>query len=84
MKLIKMHVGGAGAKIWFGVLIYKDKSITSTNVHDNLTFAKNIYVDVNADVIGMRLRFVQQDWVGLLGVAEVSQSSYSSRIYFLL
>jgi hypothetical protein len=83
MKLIKMHVGGAGAKIWFGVLIWKCQSITSISVHEHLTFMKHIYVDVNTDVIVVRLRFAQQEWVGLVGAAEVGLSSYSSRIYSL-
>jgi hypothetical protein len=61
MKLIKMHVGGTGAKILFGILICKGKSLTSISAHDNLTFVKHIYVDMNADVIAMRLRFVLQD-----------------------
>jgi hypothetical protein len=45
MKLIKMHVGGTWAKIWFGILVCKGKSITSINAHDNLTFVKHIYAD---------------------------------------
>jgi hypothetical protein len=61
MKLIKMHIGDAGAKILFGVLVWKGKSLTSISMHDNLTFMKHIYVDVNTDVIIMRLRFMQQD-----------------------
>jgi hypothetical protein len=75
MKLFKMHIGDAGAKIWFGVLIWKGKSLTSISMHDNLTFMKHIYVDVNTDVIIVRLRFMQQDWAGLVGVAGVGQSS---------
>jgi hypothetical protein len=61
MKLIKMHIEDAGAKILFGVLVWKGKSLTSISMHDNLTFMKHIYVDVNTDVIIMRLRFMQQD-----------------------
>jgi hypothetical protein len=61
MKLIKMHIKDAGAKILFGVLVWKGKSLTSISMHDNLTFMKHIYVDVNTDVIIVRLRFMQQD-----------------------
>jgi hypothetical protein len=32
------------------------------SVHDNLMFMKHIYVDMNIDVIIVRLRFVQQEW----------------------
>jgi hypothetical protein len=32
------------------------------NRHDNLTFMKHIYVDVNIDVITVRSKFVLQDW----------------------
>jgi hypothetical protein len=49
-------------------------------VHEHLTFVKHIYVDVNGDVIAVRLSFMQQE---LVGVAEVGPSSYSSQIYFL-
>jgi hypothetical protein len=49
-------------------------------VHEHLTFMKHIYVDVNSDVIAVRLSFVQQE---LVGVAKVGLSSYSSQIYFL-
>jgi hypothetical protein len=80
MKLIRMHVGGAGAKMWFGVLVSKGKSITSISVHEHLTFVKHIYIDVNNDVIAMRLSFVQKE---LVGAAEVGPSSYNSRIYFM-
>jgi ribonuclease HI len=45
--------------IW--VLVWKGKSITSISAYENMTFVKHIYVDVNADVIAVRLRFVQQD-----------------------
>jgi hypothetical protein len=83
MKLIKMHIGGTGAKIWFGVLVSKGKSITSINAHEHLTFVKQIYVDVNSNVIVVRPRFTQQEWAGLVGAAEVGPSSYSSRIYSL-
>jgi hypothetical protein len=62
MKLNAMYVGGIGARIWFGVLICKGKSTTSISTHDNLTFVKHIYVDVNIDVIVVRLRFMQQEW----------------------
>jgi hypothetical protein len=31
------------------------------SVHDNLMFMKHIYVDMNIDVIIVRLRFVQQE-----------------------
>jgi hypothetical protein len=58
MKLNKMNVRGAGVKIWFDVLVYKGKNITSICAHDNLTFMKHIYVDVNVDVISVRARFV--------------------------
>jgi hypothetical protein len=74
MKLIRMHVGGVGAKMWFGILIWKDKSITSTSMHEHLTFVKHIYVDVNGDVITVRLSFMQQE---LVGAIEVGLSSYS-------
>jgi hypothetical protein len=74
MKLIKMDVGGTRAKIWFGVLVCKGKSITSISAHDNLTFVKHIYVDVNTDVIVMRPRFMQQDWVGRVGAVGVGQN----------
>jgi hypothetical protein len=80
MKLIRMHVTDEGAKMWFGVLVYKGKSITSISVHENLTFVKHIYVDVNDDVIAVRLSFMQQE---LVGATEVCPSSYSSRIYVL-
>jgi hypothetical protein len=30
-------------------------------MHENLTFVKHIYVDVNVNVITVRLRFMQQD-----------------------
>jgi hypothetical protein len=80
MKLIRMHVRGAGAKMWFGVLIWKGKSITSISVHEHLTFVKHIYVDMNSDLIAVRLSIVQQE---LMRAAEVGPSSYSSRIYFL-
>jgi hypothetical protein len=60
-KLNKMHVGGTWVKILFDVLIYKGKSITSISAHDNLTFVKHIYVDLNTNVIVVRLRFMQQD-----------------------
>jgi hypothetical protein len=83
MKLIKMHIGGIGAKIWFGVLIRKGKSITSISVLEHLTFVKHIYVDMNVDVIAMRPRFMHQESAGLVGAAEVGPSSYSSRIYSL-
>jgi hypothetical protein len=83
MKLIRMHVGGVGLKMWFGVLVFKGKSITSINMHEHLTFMKHIYIDVNADVIAVKLRFVQQDWAGLVGTTKVDPSSYSSRIYSL-
>jgi hypothetical protein len=66
--------------MWFGVLVCKDKSITSISVHEHLTFVKHIYKDVNDDVITVRLSFVQQE---LVGVAEVGPSSYNSQIYFL-
>jgi hypothetical protein len=49
-------------------------------MHEPLTFMKHIYVDVNGDVIVVRLSFVQQE---LVGAAEVGPSSYSSQIYFL-
>jgi hypothetical protein len=26
-KLIRMHIGGAGVKMWFGILVYRGKSI---------------------------------------------------------
>jgi hypothetical protein len=74
MKLIQMHVGGIGAKIWFGVLVWKGKNISSIHVHDNLTFMKHIYVDVNADVIIVMPRFMEQDWVGWVAAAGVGQS----------
>jgi hypothetical protein len=45
--------------IW--VLVWKGKSITSINAFENMTFVKHIYVDVNADVIAVRLRFMPQD-----------------------
>jgi hypothetical protein len=80
MKLISMPIGGAGAKIWFGVRIYKGKSIISINVQDNLTSMNHIYVDVNIDVIIVRPRFMQQDWATMVGEEGVGQSSYSSRI----
>jgi hypothetical protein len=83
MKLIKMHVEDAWAKIWFGILIWKGKSITSISAHEHLTFVKHIYVDMNADVITVRPMFAQQEWVGLVGAAEVGPSNYSSRIYSL-
>jgi hypothetical protein len=44
---------------------------------------KHIYVDVNADVIAVTPRFVQQEWAGLVGAAKVGPSSYNSRIYSL-
>jgi hypothetical protein len=43
-------------------------------VHDNLTFVKHNYVDMNIDVIIMRPRFVQQDRAGQVGAAVVGQS----------
>jgi hypothetical protein len=49
-------------------------------MHAHLTFVKHIYVDVNDDVIIVRLSFVQQE---LVGAVEVGPSSYNSRIYFL-
>jgi hypothetical protein len=49
-------------------------------MHEHLTFVKHIYVDVNGDVITVRLSFMQQE---LVGAIEVGLSSYSSRIYFL-
>jgi hypothetical protein len=52
-------------------------------VLEHLTFVKHIYVDMNADVIAMRPRFMQQESAGLVGAAEVGPSSYSSRIYSL-
>jgi hypothetical protein len=78
-----MHVGDTRAKMWFDVLIFKGKNITSISVHEHLTFMNHIYVDVNTDMIVMMLRFVQQDWVELVGAAEVGPSSYSSRICYL-
>jgi hypothetical protein len=48
-------------------------------MHEYLAFVKHIYVDVNSDVIAMRLSFVQQE---LVGAVEVGPSSYSSRMYF--
>jgi hypothetical protein len=74
MKLIKMHVGATGAKFWFGILIYKGKSLTSISTRDNLAFVKHNYVDVKIDVITVRLRFMQQDWAGRVGAAVVGQS----------
>jgi hypothetical protein len=58
-KLIRMHVGAAGANMWFSVLVWKAKSITSISVHEHLTFVKHIYVDLNNDVIAVRLSFMQ-------------------------
>jgi hypothetical protein len=78
-----MRVGGTWTKIWFGVRVCKGKTITSISVQDNLTSMKHIYIDVNIDVIIMRLRFVQRDWAAIVGEVGVGQSSYSSRIYFL-
>jgi hypothetical protein len=49
-------------------------------MHEHLTFVKHIYVDVNSDVIAVRLRFELQE---LVGAAKVGLSSYSSQIYFL-
>jgi hypothetical protein len=37
------------------------QSITSISVHEHLTFMKHIYVDMNDDVIVVRLRFAQQE-----------------------
>jgi hypothetical protein len=34
---------------------------TSISAHENLTFVKHMYVDVNVEVTIVRLRFVQQD-----------------------
>jgi hypothetical protein len=62
------------------VLIWKGMSITSISMHEHLTFVKHIYVDVNADVMAARPRFMQQEWAGLVGAAEVG---LSSRIYSL-
>jgi hypothetical protein len=62
MKLNALHVGDIGARIWLGVLVCNGKSTTSISVHDNLTFMKHIYVDVNVDVMPMRPRFMQQEW----------------------
>jgi hypothetical protein len=78
-----MHVAGTGVKMWFSVLVCKGKSITSISAHEHLTFVKHIYVDMNVDVITVRLKFVQQEWAGLVGTAEVGPSSYISRIYSL-
>jgi hypothetical protein len=78
-----MHVAGTGVKMWFSVLVCKGKSITSISAHEHLTFVKHIYVDMNVDVITVRLKFVQQEWAGLVGAAEVGPSSYISRIYSL-
>jgi hypothetical protein len=36
---------------------------------------KHNYVDMNANVIVVRLRFMQQDWAGLVGAAGVGQNS---------
>jgi hypothetical protein len=83
MKMIKMHVGSARAKIWFGVRVCKGKSITSISAQYNLTSIKNINVDVNIDVIVVMPKFMQQDWAEMVGEAGVGQSSYSSRVYFL-
>jgi hypothetical protein len=30
-------------------------------VHEHMTFMKHIYIDVNADLITVRLRFAQQE-----------------------
>jgi hypothetical protein len=78
-----MHVAGTGAKMWFGVLICKGKSITSISADEHLTFMKHIYIDMNTDVITVRPRFMQQEWAELVGAAEVGPSSYSSCIYSL-
>jgi hypothetical protein len=43
-------------------------------MHEHLTFVKHIYVDVNGDVITVRLSFMQQE---LVGAIEVGLSSYS-------
>jgi hypothetical protein len=82
-KLIRMHVRGIGVKMWFGVLIVKSNNTTPISMHEYLTFVKHIYVDVNADVITVRVRFMQQDWAGLVGASKVGTISYSSRIYSL-
>jgi hypothetical protein len=78
-----MHVIGAGVKMWFGILVSKGKSITLISAHEQLTFMKHIYIDVNTDVIVVRPRIMQQEWAELVGAADVGVSSYSSRIYSL-
>jgi hypothetical protein len=49
-------------------------------MHEHLTFVKHIYVDVNGDMIVVRLSFMLQE---LVGATEVGSSSYSSQIYYL-
>jgi hypothetical protein len=50
-------------------------------VHEHLTFVEHIYVDVNGDVITVRLSFVLQE---LVRAAKVGLSSYVTPLVMVL